>query len=161
MYQDKINKILNSIDDVIEIAKSTATVEIYAYQKDRIFNKGEDKNETQIGTYSDTLLPAFFFNRSNNKKGKVNPKDYPNGLSYKTFRNLNGLQSAFVDLKFSGNLQQSITYTKDSIYFKNEYGKKLIGYNEVRFKKRIYAPSQPEKQIYFDILETELNKLWK
>ena len=52
MYQDKINKILNSIDDVIEIAKATATVEIYAYQKDRIFNKGEDKNLQSIGVYS-------------------------------------------------------------------------------------------------------------
>lgn len=134
MYQDKINKILNSIDDVIEIAKATATVEIYAYQKDRIFNKGEDKNLQSIGVYS-------------------NP--------YKKIRSKKGLQTAFVDQKFSGNLQQSVTYSKDTIYFKNEYGKKVSGYNEVRFKKRIYAPSQPEKEIYFDILETELNKLWK
>lgn len=134
MYQDKINKILNSIDDVIEIAKSTATVEIYAYQKDRIFNKGEDKNLQSIGVYS-------------------NP--------YKKIRSKKGLQTAFVDQKFSGNLQQSVTYSKDTIYFKNEYGKKVSGYNEVHFKKRIYAPSQPEKEIYFDILETELNKLWK
>lgn len=134
MYQDKINKILNSIDDVIEIAKATATVEIYAYQKDRIFNKGEDKNLQSIGVYS-------------------NP--------YKKIRSKKGLQTAFVDQKFSGNLQQSVTYSKDTIYFKNEYGKKVSGYNEEHFKKRIYAPSQPEKQIYFDILETELNKLWK
>jgi len=134
MYQDKINKILNSIDDVIEIAKSTATVEIYAYQKDRIFNKGEDKNLQSIGVYS-------------------NP--------YKKIRSKKGLQTAFVDQKFSGNLQQSVTYSKDTIYFKNEYGKKVSGYNEEHFKKRIYAPSQPEKEIYFDILETELNKLWK
>jgi hypothetical protein len=134
MYQDKINKILNSIDDVIEIAKATATVEIYAYQKDRIFNKGEDKNLQSIGVYS-------------------NP--------YKKIRSKKGLQTAFVDQKFSGNLQQSVTYSKDTIYFKNEYGKKVSGYNEVHFKKRIYAPSQPEKEIYFDILETELNKLWK
>jgi len=134
MYQDKINKILNSIDDVIEIVKATATVEIYAYQKDRIFNKGEDKNLQSIGVYS-------------------NP--------YKKIRSKKGLQTAFVDQKFSGNLQQSVTYSKDTIYFKNEYGKKVSGYNEVHFKKRIYAPSQPEKEIYFDILETELNKLWK
>ena len=134
MYQDKINKILNSIDDVIEIAKATATVEIYAYQKDRIFNKGEDKNLQSIGVYS-------------------NP--------YKKIRSKKGLQTAFVDQKFSGNLQQSVTYSKDTIYFKNEYGKKVSGYNEEHFKKRIYAPSQPEKEIYFDILETELNKLWK
>lgn len=134
MYQDKINKILNSIDDVIEIAKATATVEIYAYQKDRIFNKGEDKNLQSIGVYS-------------------NP--------YKKIRSKKGLQTGFVDQKFSGNLQQSVTYSKDTIYFKNEYGKKVSGYNEVHFKKRIYAPSQPEKEIYFDILESELNKLWK
>lgn len=134
MFQDKIKKILSGIDNVIEIAKATATVEIYAYSKDRIFNKGEDKNLQQIGVYS-------------------NP--------YKEVRSKKGLQTSFVDQKFSGTLQQSITYNKDSIYFKNEYGKKVSGYNEEHFKKRIYAPTKTEKEIYFDILNEELNKLWK
>ena len=76
MFQDKISKILSSIDNVVEISKATATVEIYAYSKDRIFNKGEDKNLQQIGVYS-------------------NP--------YKNTRSKKGLQTAFVDQKFKGN----------------------------------------------------------
>lgn len=134
MFQDKIKRILSSIDNVIEIAKATSTVEIYAYSKERIFNKGEDKNLQQIGVYS-------------------NP--------YKKTRSKKGLQTAFVDQKFSGSLQQSITYNKDSVYFKNEYGKKISGYNEEHFKKRIFAPSKTERQIYFDILNDDINKFLK
>lgn len=132
--QERIAKVLNDIDNVIEIAKSIAINEIYAYSQDRIFNDGKDKYNQQIGTYSD---------------------------SYKKTRKKKGLQTSFVDLTNTTNLKQSITRSNASIFFKNDYGKKISGYNEKRFNRRIFAPSNEEKKIWYDTLNEELTKLWK
>jgi hypothetical protein len=136
-YQEKIQKIVNSIDDVIVIAQTMAINEIYAYTKERIFNKGLAKDISSIGRYSE---------------------------SYKEVRKSKGLQTSFVDLKVTGSLQDSIVRDDKQIFFKNEYGRKVAGYNEVHFKGKentIFAPTGDDKQIYFDILNDELNKLWK
>ena len=132
--QERIAKVLNDIDNVIEIAKSIAINEIYAYSQDRIFNDGKDKYNQQIGTYSD---------------------------SYKKKKKKKGLQTSFVDLTNTTNLKQSITRSNASIFFKNDYGKKISGYNEKRFNRRIFAPSNEEKKIWYDTLNEELTKLWK
>lgn len=136
-YQEKTQKIINSIDDVIAIAQAMAINEIYAYTKERIFNNGLAKDISKIGNYS---------------------------ASYKEVRKSKGLQTSFVDLKVTGSLQDSIVRNDQEIFFKNEYGRKVAGYNEVHFKGKentIFAPTKDDRQIYFDILNDELNKLWK
>ena len=132
-YQERIKKIVDSIDDVIEIAKALSVNAIYGEVDTRIFNEGKDKNDLPIGTYSE---------------------------AYKKVRQKKGRQVAFVDQTFTTNLQSSISRSKDTIFFKNEYGRKVSGYNEKRFGKRIYAPSNSERMIYINTLEKELNKLW-
>ncbi len=159
--QERIKRVIDNVDEVVQLSKDLAVNEIYGYSKDRIFNKGLDKNNKQIGEYSDRKLPAFFFNnKGNNKKGKINPKDYPNGLSYKEFRALNNLRTDRVNLTFSTDLQDSITRRKDVIYFGNEYGKKVSAYNEKTFNKKIFAPSKEEKNIFLTIFDEEMDKLW-
>jgi hypothetical protein len=69
--QERIKKILDGIDETIVVAKNIAINEIYGLSKARIFNDGEDKNMSKIGTYSN---------------------------SYKKIREKKGLQTAFVDL---------------------------------------------------------------
>ena len=81
--------------------------------------------------------------------------------SYKSFRKKKGLQTQYVDEKVTGELQKSITYDADSIFFKNDYGKKISGYNEKHFKKRIFAPSESEADIFINELDKNLSKLWK
>lgn len=132
--QQRILKVLNDIDNVIEIAKSIAVNEIYAYSEDRIFNDGKDKYNNQIGTYSD---------------------------AYKKVRKKKGLQTSYVDLTNTTKLKQSISRNNDSIFFKNDYGKKISGYNEKTFNRRIFAPSKEEKKIWYDTLNEEITKLWK
>lgn len=134
MFQDKIKRIVSQIDDVVYIAKKNAVNEIYGASKVRIFNKGLDKNENSLGGYS--------------------PK-------YKAKRAKLGRQTAFKDLTFSTNLQKSISRDEDTVYFANEYGKKISAFQEKQTKKRIFAPSSSERQIFIDILNEELTKLWK
>lgn len=133
-HKQRIEKVLKNIDKSIEVAKQTTVVLVYGGVKNRIFMEGEDKLGNSIGTYSE---------------------------SYKKVRQKKGMQTSFVDQTFSTNLKNSITYNKESIYFKNEYGKKVSGYNEQRFGKRIYAPSKDEANIFFTELNRELDKLWK
>lgn len=134
MFKDKIERIIQGLDDVIEISKKDATILIYGDSKSRIFNNGQDKLNSSIGTYKS---------------------------SYKSFRKKKGLQTQYVDLKVTGELQKSITYDADSIFFKNDYGKKISGYNEKHFKKRIFAPSESEADIFINELDKNLSKLWK
>ena len=132
-YQERIKKIVDSIDDVVEISKALSVNAIYGETQNRIFNEGKDKKNLQIGTYTE---------------------------AYKAVRRKKGLQTSFVDQTFSTNLKSSISRSKDAIFFKNEYGRKVSGYNEKRFGKRIYAPSAEERMIFINILDKELTKLW-
>ena len=132
--QERIKKILDGIDETIVVAKNIAINEIYGLSKARIFNDGEDKNMSKIGTYSN---------------------------SYKKIREKKGLQTAFVDLTNTTSLMQSVVRDDDSIFFKNDYGKKISKYNEQQFKKRIFAPATGEKKVWQRILNEEISKLWK
>ncbi|HON21121.1 MAG TPA: hypothetical protein PLW70_07290 [Bacteroidales bacterium] len=132
--QERIKKILDGIDETIVVAKNIAINEIYGLSKARIFNDGEDKNMSKIGTYSN---------------------------SYKKIREKKGLQTAFVDLTNTTSLMQSVVRDDDSIFFKNDYGKKISKYNEQHFKKRIFAPTTGEKKVWQRILNEEISKLWK
>ena len=136
-WEKKVQRIVNNIDEVVEISNANSVNEIYGTMLDRVFNRGRAKDFSDIGTYKP---------------------------SYEKVRKKKGLQTAFVDLKVTGSLQNSIGRTKDKILYENEYGKKIAGYNEVHFKGKedsIFAPSKDEKQIFIDILTEELNKLWK
>lgn len=133
-FQDKIRQIIAALDDVAELSKKEAVASIFGEAEGRIFNSGLDKNDNSIGSYS---------------------------KSYSETRKDRGLQTGFVDLTFSGSLKQSIALNDKQIYFKNEYGQRVSGYNETHFNKRIFAPSQKEKKIFFDILNENLKKLWK
>lgn len=141
MYEQKIKRIIQSLDNTIEIAKNEAVQTIYGTALSRIFNRGKDKYNNQIGKY--------------------NPKFVLNGKNYIELRKSKGLQTSYVDLTFTTSLNKSIVTNKDSVYFNNSYGRIIAKENEKNFNKRIFAPSKEEAKIYFDILQDELNKLWK
>jgi len=134
MFQDKINRIIAGLDDAIEIARANAIQSIYAESLFRIFNEGKDKNENQIGGYSN---------------------------SYKKVRTKKGYQTGYVDLTFTGTLKNSINRDNKKVFFKNNYGVKISGYNEKNFGKRIFAPSKTEAEVWSKELDFELKKLWK
>lgn len=131
---EKIKRILRDLDATIEIAKKIAAEEIYANINHRVFDSGNDKDGNKIGSYSQR---------------------------YKEYRGFKGLKTDFVDLKVTGELQRSISRNDEQVFFKNEYGTKIGGYNEKHFNKKIFYPGAKEQEIFIAVLNEELDKLWK
>ena len=141
MFEQKIKRIISQLDDVIKRAKDDATQQIFVNSLNRIFDKGQDKYENQIGKY--------------------NPNFELNGKNYIELRKSKGLQTQFVDLTFTTSLNKSIVADNEKIFFKNTYGQTIAKANEKNFNKRIFAPSRTDKKIFFEFLNDELIKLWK
>jgi hypothetical protein len=141
MFEQKIKRIISQLDDVIKRAKDDATQQIFVNSLNRIFDKGQDKYENQIGKY--------------------NPNFAINGKNYIELRKSKGLQTQFVDLTFTTSLNKSIVADNEKIFFKNTYGQTIAKANEKNFNKRIFAPSRTDKKIFFEFLNDEMIKLWK
>ena len=141
MFEQKIKRIISQLDDVIKRAKDDATQQIFVNSLNRIFDKGQDKYETQIGKY--------------------NPNFELNGKNYIELRKSKGLQTQFVDLTFTTSLNRSIVADNEKIFFRNTYGQTIAKANEKNFNKRIFAPSRSDKKIFFEFLNDEMIKLWK
>ena len=141
MFDQKIKRIISQLDDVIRRAKDDATQQIFVNSLNRIFDKGQDKYENQIGKY--------------------NPNFAINGKNYIELRKSKGLQTQFVDLTFTTSLNKSIVADNEKIFFKNTYGQTIAKANEKNFNKRIFAPSRSDKKIFFEFLNDEMIKLWK
>ena len=141
MFEQKIKRIISQLDDVIKRAKDDATQQIFVNSLNRIFDKGQDKYENQIGKY--------------------NPNFAINGKNYIELRKSKGLQTQFVDLTFTTSLNKSIVADNEKIFFKNTYGQTIAKANEKNFNKRIFAPSRTDKKIFFEFLNDEMIKIWK
>lgn len=141
MFEQKIKRIISQLDDVIKRAKDDATQQIFVNSLNRIFDKGQDKYENQIGKY--------------------NPNFELNGKNYIELRKSKGLQTQFVDLTFTTSLNKSIVADNEKIFFRNTYGQTIANANEKNFNKRIFAPSRTDKKIFFEFLNDEMIKLWK
>ena len=141
MFDQKIKRIISQLDDVIRRAKDDATQQIFVNSLNRIFDKGQDKYENQIGKY--------------------NPNFELNGKNYIELRKSKGLQTQFVDLTFTTSLNKSIVADNEKIFFRNTYGQTIANANEKNFNKRIFAPSRTDKKIFFEFLNDEMIKLWK
>ena len=141
MFEQKIKRIISQLDDVIKRAKDDATQQIFVNSLNRIFRKGQDKYENQIGKY--------------------NPNFAINGKNYIELRKSKGLQTQFVDLTFTTYLNKSIVADNEKIFFRNTYGQTIAKANEKNFNKRIFAPSRTDKKIFFEFLNDEMIKLWK
>lgn len=141
MFEQKIKRIISQLDDVIKRAKDDATQQIFVNSLNRVFRKGQDKYENQIGKY--------------------NPNFELNGKNYIELRKSKGLQTQFVDLTFTTKLNQSIVADNEKIFFRNTYGQTIAKANEKNFNKRIFAPSRTDKKIFFEFLNDEMIKLWK
>lgn len=136
MFQDKIKRILEKIDSTLELSKLESAVEIHAEFKDRVFNKGLDKNEQIIGNYKPITIER------KKRKGKKNI----------TLVNLTDTTSLRKDIK---------VLREKSIAFSTEYGENVSSYNEKNFNKEIFEPSKKEKEIFIKNLNEHLSKLWK
>lgn len=108
MFQDKIKRVIDAIDDVVTVAVADAINQLYADIEEETFVQGVDAEGKKIGTYKNSY--------------------------WKTHRQATGKQVAYVDLDFSGDLKKGIQRDETKIFFNNEYAKVVGRGNEDRYR---------------------------
>lgn len=113
--------------------------------QDRVQETGKDAKGKQLGEYSDTKVPAFFFFGVGKKSTDAKLKKLQmegKGISYSDFRRLDGKQNKHVDLTFTGRLWRETglkAQTSDKkrstiiIGQTSERSEKIAGYLEKRY----------------------------
>ena len=145
-YESNLNRVISviqkklSVESINELTKEIAT-NIYNSSVDRIFNKGLNVKGTKIGKY---------------KK------------STKLIRQRKGLQTAFVDLTFTGLFKRY--YKLRKLGFKgytigfpanNLYGEYITVWNEKRFKCKIFGITKEDNKMVDDLIKKFIIKVNK
>ena len=169
-----ILEFINGLNDikaemVLDSILLPAANRVISQFKRRIFNDGEAASGAKIGNYS--TKPAGFSRRQFVKKSTfIGGSDGGDTMQfkggYKEFRQLQGRQTAFVDLRLSGSLENSIQLVKDGenailIAITNEAEAKKARENEKRFSKVIFSLSESEKKTFNEALLSGAEKVIK
>ena len=129
--------------------------------EDRIVSKGEKAEGGKFSPYSTKPVAAFrYFGRSRNAGGEAAVRKAAKekkGVSYKDFRQFNGLNTSFKNFQFTGEMWQgmgvigvkmlSFSIVQIEIGGKNERSKKLFSFHSEREKSNLTDPSKPELDI--------------
>ena len=186
-----MSNLINKMDSIIDLlnkeminAEEVAMRQLIAKYTERIFNRGSATDESRIGNYStktmftgaknfrtQTAANRFFKGKPEFRKVKTPTGNRALAVvkgGYSEFRTLNGLQNAFVDLEFRGDLFRSIQVGNLNGHF-------VLGYNsliqakkmqnlEIHFKKKIAEPTVEEKaqaeKAALDYLKEKLQNLF-
>lgn len=144
-----------------------------ALVENRIVTKGETAEGQKLSPYSTKPVPAFFyFNRSRNNAGEQAVRKRAKakqGVSYKEFRQLNGLNTTNKNLEFTGEMWQAFGVKQATILRpgvaevviggKNSRSESLLGYHSDRENTDITKPSQQEVQAVQRAIAARLTKL--
>lgn len=131
-----------------------------ALVESRIVHTGKKSDGTPLSPYSTKQVPAFFyFNRSRNNAGERAVRaraKKKQGVSYKEFRQLNGLNTDKKNLEFTGEMWQGfgvtgVTITRPGVAEvriggKNARTEALLGYHSASENTDIAEPSAAEIQ---------------
>jgi hypothetical protein len=109
-FIQKVDKVIGALETEAPKINLRMAANAKADIQERVQEKGQKANGASFENYSTNPLPLFFFEGKGRKSAaaKITAKNYPDGLSYAGFRQLNGLQTAFVDLTFSGDMFRDI-----------------------------------------------------
>lgn len=148
----------------------------HALTANRIQNTGVNARGEKMRPYSKNPLPLFFFNgNKTNATSKADKfkKDVAKGLiksSYENFRKAYGLQTAFRDLTFDGDMWASIHQEVEShdanqttVVIKSRDGnnQKIVNYNSKQNKTNILAFGKEEKKLLLELNKERIGKLIK
>lgn len=150
-----------------------AGADIAALVENRIVTTGKKSSGAPLTAYSEKEVPAFFFfNRSRNAAGEraVRAKAKAReGISYKEFRGLNGLNTAQKNLEFTGEMWQEFGVTGIrviqpglivvSIGGKSNRSEELLGYHSERENTDVTEPSKQEIEQVQAALSARLEKI--
>ncbi len=143
--------------------------------EDRIVSKGEKAEGGKYSPYSTKPVAAFrYFGRSRNAGGEAAVKraaKEKKGVSYKDFRQFNGLNTSFKNFQFSGEMWQgfgvrgvkllSSTVVEIEIGGKNSRSNLLFKAHSERENSELTAPSQKELQIISETISERIVKILK
>lgn len=183
-FATRMDDIIHLLERIVPEAEEVALNTLLGAYSYRIFNIGNASDESKIGEYSTKPMltgakgfrtasdaSAFFAQKQKWKtvkttKGNQALAEVEGG--YKQFRELNKLQSNYVDLDFKGDLKFSIVVGELN-------GQKVLGFNsqvqadkagklEAHFKKVIFKPTEEEKEIareaFYDYLREKIQELF-
>jgi len=143
--------------------------------EDRIVSKGEKAEGGKFSPYSTKPVPAFlYFGRSRNAGGEAAVKraaKEKKGVSYKDFRQFNGLNTSFKNFQFSGEMFQgfgvravrliSSTVVEIEIGGKNSRSNLLFEAHSERENSELTAPSEKELKIISETVQTRIINILK
>jgi len=143
--------------------------------EDRIVSKGEKAEGGKFSPYSTKPVAAFrYFGRSRNAGGEAAVKraaKEKKGVSYKDFRQFNGLNTSFKNFQFSGEMWQgfgvrgvkllSSTVVEIEIGGKNSRSNLLFKAHSERENSELTAPSQKELQIISETVSERIINIIK
>lgn len=158
-------------------AAVTSILDLQGEMIERVFLKGEDNSNNQIGQYSTKPLYVSLGSQTSQvRKSSLKPKgkfssepEFKNGKKrksqyfpggYKEYRETVGRKTDRVNLDLTGALMGSIkpgtTYGNPSLGFTSEDEVKKADGNEKRFGKIIFSPSEQEIEAITDKVFNEV-----
>lgn len=169
-----INMLSNKIAS-INVGKAVykASTDVHTQYLDRIFVKGLNSNNTQIGEYNSKN--QLYINDNNSpktlsKKGKTGKDTFSSGKKHKTtyfesyrdFRDTIGRESSFVNLNLFGLLLSDMTKLRvvsDGVEVAITNIESINKYKGAKNKYgNVFELTKQEKELYTELLTKELTK---
>jgi hypothetical protein len=171
--QQKIQRVRAILSNEMEREALRVGADIAAVVEDRVVRTGRDYQGRPFSPYSNRPVPAFFFaGRSRNAAGERRVQSAMKkrqGVSYRQFRQFNGLNTDKKNFEFTGEMWQgfgvkSVRQTRPGIFEvtiggKNSRTESLLGYHEAREGVDITEPSQQELNQIQAAIQARIAKL--
>lgn len=152
----------------LSVEGATVGADAAALIEDRIVTKGEKADGSRFSPYSTKGVPAYlYFGRSRNAAGEAAVRRKATArqpVSYKEFRQLNGLNTGVKNFQFTGEMWQgfgvkSVRPVRPGVVVvtlggKNARTAELLGYHSAREGAELTALSKQELQM----IETAINQ---
>lgn len=156
--QTAIRRTVQNLDNALEAEALRMAADAAALIEDRITQTGRKSDGQPLTPYSEKQAPAYlYYGRSRTAAGEQRVRQKAKkreGISYKEFRALNGLNTTPKTLEFTGEMWQGFG-VKDvrrirrgvlevTIGGKNQRTESLLGYHSERERTQITEPSRQE-----------------
>jgi hypothetical protein len=152
---------------------AAAGADMAALVENRIVTKGERREGGKLSPYSNKEVPAFFyFGRSRNSGGEAQVRKASKerrGVSYRQFREYNGLNTGVKNLQFTGEMWQGFGLrsvrvigegvVEIEIGGKNERSNLLLDAHSRREGTEVTAPSEAEIQAIGRAVSERINSI--
>lgn len=171
--QQKIQRARAALANNLEREALRSGADIAAVVENRVVSTGRNAEGQPFSPYSDKPVPAFwFYGRSRSNAGEKKVRDAAKkkqGVSYRQFRQFNGLNTGNKNFEFTGEMWQGfgvigVRQVQPGVYEvtvggKNERTRSLLGYHEAREGIDITEPSAQEIRQLQTAIQARINQI--